>query len=264
MSVVAYDVAGNKSSAKKINLTIKDVTPPSKVTTLKAPTVTNKYKGTFSWSAATDNSGKVASYEIQLDNGKIYKSTKTTLSVSNLSVGEHTYRVRAIDKAKKVGAWSDAKSFTVKDMTAPGAVSVSAKVSGNDATLTWKKPKDNVGVTKYVLKYGNKTVTLSGSTTKYVISGLDKGTYSYSMVAYDAAGNASKAKTGKITIKQALAPEAASAALCEASFAPEYEASFAPEADILAYCNDLNDSANLSDAASALTADKKNDYSLLA
>ena len=57
-------------------------------------------------------------------------------------------------------------------------------------------------MTKYVLKYGNKSVTLSGSATKYVIYGLNKGTYSYSMIAYDAAGNASKAKTGKITINE--------------------------------------------------------------
>ena len=262
VSVVAYDAAGNKSTAKKINLTVKDSTPPSKVTTLYAPSVTNKYKGTFKWTAATDNSGKIAKYEIQLDNGKIYTSTKTTLSVSNLKVGNHTYRVRAIDKNKNIGAWSAVKSFTVKDMTAPATVSLSAKVSGNNATLTWKKPKDNVGVTKYVLKYGNKSVTLSGSATKYVIYGLNKGTYSYSMIAYDAAGNAGKAKTGKITIKQELAPARAAEALYAADFAAP-EALFAPQTDILAYCNDLQGTANLSDSA-ALTADKKEERSLLA
>jgi len=262
VSVVAYDAAGNKSAAKKINLTVKDSTPPSKVATLYAPSVTNKYKGTFKWGAATDNSGKIAKYEIQLDNGKIYTSTKTTLSVSNLKVGKHTYRVRAIDKNKNAGAWSAVKSFTVKDMTAPATVSLSAKVSGNNATLTWKKPKDNVGVTKYVLKYGNKSVTLSGSATKYVIYGLNKGTYSYSMIAYDAAGNASKAKTGKITIKQPLAPARAAEALYAADFAAP-EALFAPQTDILAYCNDLQGTANLSDSA-ALTADKKEERSLLA
>ncbi|MBQ9803657.1 MAG: AIDA repeat-containing protein, partial [Lentisphaeria bacterium] len=219
VSVVAYDAAGNKSSAKKVNLTIKDATPPSKVTTLKNPSVTGKYKGTFSWSAAKDNSGKIAGYEIQIDGGKIYKSTKTTLSVNNLAVGKHTYRVRAIDKDKNVGAWSANKAFTVKDMTAPSNVAVKVKVSGNNAVLTWKKPKDNVGVTKYILKYGSKTVTLKGSVTKYAITGLNKGKYSYSMVAVDAANNKSKAKTGKITIKQPLAPARAAEALYAADFA---------------------------------------------
>jgi len=262
VSVVAYDAAGNKSSAKKVNLTIKDTTPPSKVVTLKNPVVTGKYKGTFSWSAAKDNSGKIARYEIQLDNGKIYKSTKTSVSISKLTVGKHTYRVRAIDKNKNVGAWSSRKSFTVKDMTAPSNVAVKVKVSGNNAVLTWKKPKDNVGVTKYILKYGSKTVTLKGSVTKYTITGLNKGKYSYSMVAVDAANNKSKAKTGKITIKQPLAPARAAEALYAADFAAP-EALFAPQTDILAYCNDLQGAANLSDTA-ALTTDKKEERSLLA
>ena len=266
VSVVAVDAAGNKSTAKKVNLTIKDATPPSKVTTLYAPSVTDKYKGTFTWKAATDNSGKIAQYEIQLDNGKIYKSSKTTLSVSGLSVGKHTYRVRAIDKDKNVGAWSDAKSFTVKDMTAPSAVSVSAKISGNDATLTWKKPKDNVGVTKYVLKYGaklEKSVTLSGSATKYVIAGLAKGTYKYSMVAYDAAGNASKVKTGKLTIKQELTPAAAAAALGEVDFGSDAGAIFAPQEDILSYCSELN-GQNVIASVDDLTTEKKETRTLLA
>jgi len=258
VSVVAYDAAGNKSAAKKINLTVKDSTPPSKVTTLYAPTVTNKYKGTFKWGAATDNSGKIAKYEIQVDNGKIYTSSKTSVSVSNLKVGNHTYRVRAIDKNKNIGAWSAVKSFTVKDMTAPATVSLSAKVSGNNATLTWKKPKDNVGVTKYVLKYGNKSVTLSGSATKYVIYGLNKGTYSYSMIAYDAAGNASKAKTGKITIKQPLAPARAAEALYAADFAAP-EALFAPQTDILAYCNDLQSGAVIASTDDLTSAEQHKD-----
>jgi hypothetical protein len=229
--------------------------------------VTDKYKGTFSWSAATDNSGKIAKYEIQLDNGKIYTTSKTSLSISKLSVGTHTYRVRAIDKNKNAGAWSDKKSFTVKDMTKPGTVSVKAKVSGNSVTLTWKKPKDNVGVTRYVLKYGanlEKSVTLSGSKTAFVISGLDKGKYKYSMVAYDAAGNASKVKTGKMTIKQSLSPARAADALSALESSSAASPLFAPQDDILSYSDDLKGGANLSDSASALTSDKKENGGLLA
>ena len=84
------------------------------------------------------------------------------------------------------------------------------------------------------------------------------------MVAYDVAGNASKAKTGKLTIKQELTPAAAAAALGEVDFGSDAGAIFAPEADILTYCNDLNSTANLCDAANALAQEKKNDYSLLA
>jgi len=264
VSVVAYDIAGNKSKTKKITFTVKDTVAPAKVSTLKAPVVTSKYKGSFSWSAAKDNSGKIAKYQIQLDNGKIYTSTKNRLSVSKLKIGTHTYRVRAIDKAGNVGAWSVRKSFTVKDMTAPSTVSVKTKISGNNATLTWKKPKDNVGVTKYILKYGSKTVSLSGSVTKFTITGLAKGSYKYSMVAVDAAGNKSKVKSGKFTIKQALAPAKAAEALYAADFGSAPEALFAPQNDILAYSNELKSVANLCDSTPALGESKKDERSLFA
>ncbi|MBQ9803204.1 MAG: hypothetical protein IJW35_00005, partial [Lentisphaeria bacterium] len=63
-------------------------------------------------------------------------------------------------------------------------------------------------------------------------------------------------------IKQPLAPARAAEALYAADFAAP-EALFAPQTDILAYCNDLQGAANLSDAA-ALTTDKKEERSLLA
>ena len=47
-----------------------------------------------------DDSGKVSGYEIKLDNGKTLKSSKNSLKVPKLSVGTHTYQVRAIDKDK--------------------------------------------------------------------------------------------------------------------------------------------------------------------
>ena len=109
--------------------------------------------------------------------------------------------------------------------------------------MTWKKPKDNVGVTKYVLTCNGKTITLSGSAVTYTISGLNKGKYSYTMVAYDAAGNASKVKTGKLTIKQELTAAKAAEALYAAGFESMSGASFAPQEDVLAYSNELKQGA---------------------
>jgi len=263
VSVIAYDAAGNKSKTKKVTFTVKDATAPGKVLTLNAPVVTSKYKGSFSWLAAKDNSGKIAKYQIQLDNGKIYTSTKNSISISKLTAGTHTYRVRAIDKAKNVGAWSARKSFTVEDMTAPSKVSVKTRVSGNNVTFTWNTPKDNVGVAKYILKYGNKTVTLNKSAKKYTITGIDSGTCRYEMVAVDAAGNKSKEVKGKFTVKQSLTSINAVEALREVESMFEPCALFAPQEDVLAYSNELKTAANLSDAVS-LAADKKEDRGLLA
>lgn len=205
--VIAYDAAGNISKTGKTKVTVKDVTPPEQVTGLVVPVTDAKYKATLSWGSGVDNSGKVASYEIQLDGGKILKSSKTTLSVSKLSVGEHAYKVRAIDKDKNVGEWSGIQTFTVQDMTAPGNVSVKAKVEGNSLLLTWKTPKDNVSVTGYILKHGVNlecSEFLAAGELNFRIDGIAKGSYQYQVIAVDAAGNESKAKTGKATIKTEL------------------------------------------------------------
>ena len=185
----------------------KDTTPPEKVTGLAVPVVDSKYKATLSWDTGVDNSGKVANYEIQLDDGKILKSSKTSINVSNLSVGEHSYKVRAIDKDRNVGEWSEVQTFTVRDMTAPGSVSVKAKVEGNSLQLSWKTPKDNVGVTGYILKHGanlEHTETLTANMMSFQIDRIAKGTYQYQLTAVDAEGNESKAKAGKATIKTDL------------------------------------------------------------
>ena len=205
--VVAYDAEGNASKETKVSFTVKDATPPEKVTGLAVPVVDGKYKATLSWDTGVDNSGKVANYEIQLDDGKILKSSKTSINVSNLSVGEHSYKVRAVDKDRNVGEWSEVQTFTVKDMTAPGSVSVKAKVEGNSLQLSWKTPKDNVGVTGYILKHGvnlEHTETLTANKLSFQIDGIAKGTYQYQLTAVDAEDNESKPKNGKATIKTEL------------------------------------------------------------
>ncbi|MGE4301394.1 MAG: hypothetical protein AB7F40_07315, partial [Victivallaceae bacterium] len=140
--------------------------------------------------------------------GKIYSATKNTLKVSKLSIGSHTYMVRAIDKDKNVGEWSDAVTFDVADATAPAKVSLKAKVNGNTITLSWATPKDNVGVTGYTLRYGQNlenTVTLEAGALGFEIDAATKGTWNYELTAFDAAGNQSSAATGKSVIKTDLA-----------------------------------------------------------
>lgn len=206
-TVQAYDAAGNASKVGKVSLMVKDSTPPKKVTGLAIPSADAKYSALLSWAPGVDNSGKVSGYEIKLDNGKILKSSKNSLKVSKLSVGTHTYQVRAIDKDKNIGLWSDVQTFIVKDMTAPAAVSAKAKVEENSLFLTWKTPKDNVGVAGYILKHGvnlEKTETLTASQLSFQIDGIAKGNYQYQIVAVDAAGNQSKVKSGKATIKTEL------------------------------------------------------------
>ncbi|MDD4817503.1 MAG: AIDA repeat-containing protein [Victivallaceae bacterium] len=203
-TVVGYDAEGNASKPGKITFTVKDATAPDQVSGLTAGTVDKNYASVLSWTAGTDNSGKVAKYEIMLDNGKIYSSTKANFKASKLSIGSHTFKVRAIDAAKNVGAWSDEFTFTVKDVTAPAKTSVSVKADGNTVSLSWKTPKDNVGVTGFILKYGEEEIKLDGGATGVVLENIPKGTQSFELFAFDAAGNSS-VTSGKFTVKTELA-----------------------------------------------------------
>ncbi len=228
ITVTAYDTGfgGTPLASKpgKATVKMKDLIDPDKVCDVSLDVLTAKYQATFSWSVAADNSGKNVKYQIRLDgnDSKYINASKNTVKISNLSIGWHTVEVRAVDSNKNEGEWSEAYTFEVKDMTAPKSVSVKAKVAGNDVTLTWKKPSDNVGVTGYVLKYGladedvdDWTVIddLSGDTLSFGIEDLEKGKYGFQMVAYDGEKNYSSSKSGKFVIKTDLVSASDSACL---------------------------------------------------
>jgi len=210
VEILAFDgINYSKAAAKSV--TVKDATPPEQVTGLSVPVADSKYKATLSWSAGVDNSGKIARYEILLDDGKILKTNKNSLSIGKLTVGEHTYQVRVIDKDKNVGEWSEAQSFTVSDVTAPTTVSAKAKVTENTVALSWKAAKDNVGVVGYELWTGatpsemTLEALLSAEQLNYDLTEIPKGTLYYGICAVDAAGNVGSLKALKTTIKTELA-----------------------------------------------------------
>ncbi len=194
----------NSSKVAKKSIKIKDATPPSKVGNLVAPEADARYQAVLSWDPAMDNSGKIGKYVVEID-GKEKKTSKNFLKVSKLTVGSHSYRVYAIDKDKNAGKWSEFRTFEVKDVTAPKNVSVQAKVEGNSVALSWKQPKDNVGVVGYELRYGQNLetkLTFDSSVTSYNVQNLSAGNYLFQVLAFDAAGNYSDPKIKKATVKE--------------------------------------------------------------
>ena len=89
-------------------------------------------------------------------------------------------------------------------MTPPAKTSVSVKANGNTVAFSWKTPKDNVGVTGFVLKFGSEEFKLEGDATSLVLENIPKGTQNFELFAFDAAGNSS-VTTGKVTVKTELA-----------------------------------------------------------
>lgn len=210
-----------------------DVTAPSVVTGLAA--TTSAIDATTSsvlltWNASSDASG-VAGYEVYRDGNKIATVVGTTYTdapvTSNVT---YSYTVVAFDAAGNFAAASAPLSVkpnqaslnvTVSgqlsgdlvaqlDLVAPtaptGLAAVTTAISGTNSSvlLTWTGSTDNVGVAGYeVYRNGVKiaTVTTTSYTDPSVASGV---TYSYTVKAFDAAGNRSAFSTAlSVTPNQA-------------------------------------------------------------
>jgi chitodextrinase len=202
-TVQAYDAAGNTSaqSTALVATTTGDTVDPTTPTGLKTTAVSTS-SATLTWTASTDNVD-VTGYNIYRNGAKIATSATNSYTNSGLTAGSiYSYAVEAYDAAGNVSAKSTALSVnTVADTAAPGLpTNLAAPTKTHlSATLTWTASTDNVGVTGYNI-YRNGAKIGSSVTSSYNSTGLKAGTtYTYSVQAYDAAGNVS-AKTTNLTV----------------------------------------------------------------
>ena len=113
------------------------------------------------------------------------------------------YQVSATDLAGNT-AWSEVRTFTVADNSAPDILNLS--VSTTDATLRllWDAA-DNVGVTSYKIYLDDELVSTQ-ETTSYTQEGVFLGRHTYRIDAYDAAGNMSSTGNMKVNFDDTIAP----------------------------------------------------------
>ena len=216
--VYAYDAVGNRSKVSRKNVTVPDVVAPDAVQNLGCIQTESKYKAALTWDVAMDNGGtvKAAGYYVtyattaDFSGAVTKKTTKNSLNLSKLQADTmYYYKVTAYDKAKNVSADSSVYSFFVKDVTPPSKPSFQIrKADENHYELSWKTPKENVGVAGYEVRYAAasgdlndplqpwKTVGNSASLTLE-----DAGSYLIQMSAYDASGNVSYSSVKKINVK---------------------------------------------------------------
>jgi chitodextrinase/uncharacterized Ntn-hydrolase superfamily protein len=198
-TVVAKDAAGNESppsNAVAVTTdTPPDTEPPTAPTNLSASNTTMTSTD-LSWTASTDNVG-VTGYDVYEGVSVIGSTVTTSFNVTGLAPAtNYSFTVVAKDAAGNESAASAPLVVTTLDDTeSPTAPTnlVASNTTSTSTDLTWTASTDNVGVTGYDV-YEGAAVIGSTATTSFNVIGLDPlTTYSFTVVAKDAAGNESAA-----------------------------------------------------------------------
>jgi chitodextrinase/uncharacterized Ntn-hydrolase superfamily protein len=196
-TVVAKDAAGNESApsnpANVTTLTPPDTEAPTAPTGLSASNTT-MISTDLSWTASTDNVG-VVGYDVYEGASLIGSATTVSFSVTGLSPAtSYTFTVVAKDAAGNESVPSNPLGVTtMSDTIAPSAPTnlTASNTTQTTTDLSWNASTDNVGVTGYDILEG---VTVIGTTTgtQFNVTGLSPSTsYSFTVLAKDAAGNES-------------------------------------------------------------------------
>ena len=148
--------------------------------------ITPGHSSTLAWSVSGATS-------LSIDNGV---GSQTSLPSGSTSVSPQattTYTLTANNSSGSATASATVAVTAASDTTAPTvpAQLSASPVSSSQVNLTWAGSSDNVKVSGYHV-YRNGSMTGSATTTSYSDAGLNASTpYSYTVCAYDAAGNAS-------------------------------------------------------------------------
>lgn len=185
----------------------EDTTPPSAPANPRVSDLTCD-RVTFAWDAARDDVG-FAAYDVYHD-GQLVTTVGADVRSTRLAVLAGVpwgWYVNARDAAGNVSQASNTVPVTPPacqdDTTPPTApTALSAEVAGTTVSLRWTAARDDVGVRAYdVYRAGAKVGTVTGTAasppaTRFVDSGLaPRTTYSYRVLARDAAGNSSARST---------------------------------------------------------------------
>ncbi len=149
-----------------------------------------------SWSAPIASTTPIAGYYVYRNGAEVANIAGTSFNDIVPSVGFYSYSVAAHDANGNALSRSTSVSVSViadtTPPTAPTGLTISSLASSS-LTLSWSAATDNVGVVGYNIVRESSLgspVTIPVTGTNYNDSGLAPNTsYSYHVVAYDAAGN---------------------------------------------------------------------------
>jgi chitodextrinase len=178
----------------------RHTTAPSVPTGLAATAVSTSQIN-LSWTASTDPDSPVAGYNIYRNSVQVGTSTGISYADTGLAVSTtYSYTVSAYDGSGNLSSQSSGVSATTlaPDTTAPSVPTglTATPISGTRINLSWTSSTDPDSPVAGYNIYRNGMQTGSSITTSYSDTGLTASTtYSYTVTAYDAAGNESAQST---------------------------------------------------------------------
>lgn len=193
-SIVAYDAAGNVSAAATASgTTAADTQAPTAPGNLVAQAASST-SASLSWSAASDNVG-VAGYHVLRDGTLVATLSGTAWTDGGLTAGaSYQYAVEAYDAAGNLsGPATTSVTLSAGDTQAPTSPILTVTVNSRGQTrASWTVSTDNVKVAGYrVYKDGVLVATTTPKKRSWSPTRVS-GTFTYYVVAFDAAGNVSQ------------------------------------------------------------------------
>jgi len=208
--IAVRDAAGNQSISQIRSVKIADVTAPEipeAAYSLAAQKITINY-------SASDNCA-VTAYKIYLDDALVATTADGSWTSSVLSVGEHTFRIEALDKAGNSTS-CETHRFEIGDTIAPTVTDISIKQSGNsykfNVTLNAQDNNTAAEELKYFVKYASGAAELESAAwidgLAFELDAAATGkSYFYSAGVMDLAGNISWSNAQQFTVLDTTAPD---------------------------------------------------------
>jgi len=211
--VVAIDLAGNRTPSESRTFRY-DLPPlPFDVVSPADGSWTNSSKPTFSWNPTTDAGSGLAKYQVWIDGvlavDNIPVTANMATATSVVTDGAHDWRVYAVDNAGALRRSREDWTLRV-DTTPPSSFSVCpGQVTSPTPQVCWNPPSDRgSGLDHYsltidgVLNRAKIAATTSGTNCTTPSGALAEGQHTFSVTAYDVAGNAtvSDASCGPLVV----------------------------------------------------------------
>jgi cytochrome b involved in lipid metabolism len=227
-TIKAVNSSGVSVASTAASATPVDRTPPAAPTGLVA--VAGDTQVSLSWSGPAD----AATYQVFRGATLVGTQAGTTTVVTGLAnLATYSFTVKAVDAAGNISLASTAVSATPVDRTPPAAPTGLVAVAGDaQVSLSWSGPAD---AATYQVFRGATLVGTQAGTTK-VVTGLPNGiSYTFTVKAVDAAGNASLASTAASATPVDTTPPAAPTGLKAVVTSARADLSWSGPADAATY-----------------------------